>query len=553
MISLRTLLPSTVLVLGATIAAQASPKDAARILEAAAKPQVTEHLDYLVNTIGPRLTSSDKLTTACEWARDKFKSFGLDARIEKWGTYAVGFNRGKWSGRMTQPEEMALEFKTNSWTPGTKGKVAGPLLSMPADEDEAEELGEKAKGAWFLVSSGGGRRSFFGGVRLNRNVTRVLQANGAHGFVTRDRELMITSGRAPRKMSQVAKLPTINMLPAHHRKLAALLDDGKSVQVEFDIDNRFKKGPVPLYNVIAELKGSKFPEEYVIVGGHIDSWDGATGTTDNGTGVATTIEAARLIMAAGVKPLRTIRFMLWSGEEQGLLGSKAFIRQHTDENAKVSAVLVHDGGTNYVAGISAIESMIPQLEKAFGPVLAAQLELPFKVRKIRRFRPIGSDHDSYLGVGVPGFFWNQAGKANYRRTHHTQHDTFDSAIEEYQIHSSKVIALGAVGIANLEQMLSREGMRADRRRMRVPGAQASGSRRILGVTSDEKFEITSIVDGSVAEKAGLKLGDKFLQIGKTKITDAQQISAALQKGKPKMKLIVERKGEKITIETTFKK
>ena len=124
-----------------------------------------------------------------------------------------------------------------------------------------------------------------------------------------------------------------------------------------------------MYNVIADIPGTEKPDEIVIVGGHIDSWDGATGTTDNGTGVATTLEAARLLMAAGAKPRRTIRFMLWSGEEQGLLGSVAWIKDHAAELDNISAVLVHDGGTNYVSGIQATAAMLPAMKIAFKPVI----------------------------------------------------------------------------------------------------------------------------------------------------------------------------------------
>jgi len=532
------------------LVSQASPEDTQGILAAAKKPQVAAHLDHLVNQIGPRLTSSTNLTTACEWARDRFKSFGLTARIEQWGTYPVGFDRGSWSGRMTKPEKLDFVFKTNAWTAGTKGVSTGPLLPLPADVDEAEELGAKMKGAWFLVqSSGRGRRG--GGAA--RAIMRVLEQNGAAGIISRNRsKLLVTGGRPARSFSNLPKLPSVHMHPDHFKKLAGLLEDGKDVEVEFDIRNNFRKGPIKLYNVIAELKGSKFPDEYVIIGGHIDSWDGATGTTDNGTGVATTMEAARLITAAGVKPLRTIRFMLWSGEEQGLQGSRAFIKAHPEENDKISAVLVHDGGTNYVAGIAAMEAMIPALETALAPIQQAQLQFPFKIQTINGFRPIGSDHDAYLGVGVPGFFWRQAGKAVYRRTHHTQHDTYESAIQDYQVHSSKVIALGAVGIANLPEKLSRDGFRYSSFRFQRPGGQAGGNtRRLLGVQTDG-LTITRVVPDSVAAKAGLKADDKLVKIGKTKVTIDSDLRRAIQEAPKQVKIVVKRGGKRITLVANFK-
>ncbi len=571
------------------LASQASPEDTQKILAAAKKPQVAAHLDHLVNRIGPRLTSSTNLTTACEWARDTFKSFGLKARIEQWGTYPVGFDRGPWSGRMTKPEKMDLVFKTNAWTAGTKGLSKGRLLPLPADADEAEKLGATMKGAWFLVPSSdpsrsgrrdgrdgrdgrggrdgrdgrdgrggrvgrvgrGGRGG--GGGRVARAILRLLEQNGAAGIINRNgSKLLVTGGIPVRSLSNVPKLPSVQMYPDHFEKLAQLLEDGKDVEVEFDIRNNFREGPIKLYNVVAELEGSKFPDEYVIVGGHIDSWDGATGTTDNGTGVATTIETARLITAAGVKPLRTIRFMLWSGEEQGLQGSRAFIKAHPEENAKVSAVLVHDGGTNYVAGIAAMETMIPALETALAPIKNAQLKYPFTIHRISAFRPIGSDHDSYLGVGVPGFFWRQAGKAVYQRTHHTQYDTYESAIQDYQVHSSKVIALGAVGIANLPEKLSREGFRYSSFRFQRPGGQGGGNtRRLLGVQTDG-LTITQVIPGSAADKAGLKAEDKLVRIGKTEVTIDSDLRRAIQEAPEQVEIVVERDGKRVTVVANFK-
>lgn len=538
-----------VVLLASALTSQATKEQVEKILQAATKPQVTAILEHLVNDIGPRLTSSDNLTKACEWARDTFASYGLDARIEEWGSYPVGFNRGPWSGRVLRPESMELSFKTNAWTAGTEGKVKGPLLSKPSNLQAAETLGDKAKGAWFLSASSGGQRGRRGGG--GNAVDALLEKNGAAGFISGSRsDLLTTGGRPPR--GDLPTMPRVDMLPAHFKKLQDLVASGDAVEVEFDIQNHFTKGPIKLYNVIAELKGTTFPDEYVIVGGHIDSWDGATGTTDNGTGVATTMESARLIMAAGVKPERTIRFMLWSGEEQGLLGSKAFIRKHPEENDRVSAVLVHDGGTNYVSGISAQAAMIPALELALAPIQSANLQFKFSINTIQNFRPIGSDHDSYLGAGVPGFFWRQSGKAVYRRTHHTQHDTFETAIRDYQRHSSKVIALGAVGIANLPEKLSREGFSFSSFRFRRPGQASSYSRRLFGVRTDG-LKISRITKGSVAEKAGLEVGDTFVKIANKEIKTLGQFRRALRSSGDSFKITVDRAGKKVVVTATFKK
>src|SRR5439155_2352682 len=134
---------------------------------------------------------------------------------------------------------------------------------------------------------------------------------------------------------------SIRMVASQHKAIDDHLKAAKKVSLTIEINNKFVQGPIKLYNVIADLPGSEKPDEYVVFGGHIDSWDGATGATDNGTGVATTMEAARLLAKAGAKAKRTIRFMLFSGEEQGLLGSRAYVKAHPDEMKKISAVFVH--------------------------------------------------------------------------------------------------------------------------------------------------------------------------------------------------------------------
>ena len=136
---------------------------------------------------------------------------------------------------------------------------------------------------------------------------------------------------------------------------------------EFNIDNRWIKGPIEVHNVVAELKGSEFPDEIVVVGGHLDSWNspGSQGASDNGTGSCSTLEAARLLIKSGVKPKRTIRFILFTGEEQGLLGSTDYVKQHEAELPKISACIVDDGGSNYQSGASGYASWEPFLRPSF--------------------------------------------------------------------------------------------------------------------------------------------------------------------------------------------
>ncbi len=347
--------------------------------------KVMAHLDHLVNRIGPRLTGSDNLTDACEWAVDTFKSFGIaNAHIEQWGEYAVGFNRGPWWGRMTKPEPMELVCNTDAWTAGTRMPSRGLLKKSPKNAEELAAMKGQLANSWLLLPPSG---AFF------RELSAALEAEGGFGFVGGGTgELLLTGGNPTSSMDKLPTVPFVRVRGDHLKKLRNLVDEGKEVEVEFDIRNHFKKGPIPLYNVIADIPGTEHPDEFVVVGGHIDSWDGATGTTDNGTGTATTIEAARILMAIGAKPKRTIRFMLWSGEEQGLLGSRAWVQKHRAEMEKYSACLVHDGGTNYLSSIAGMKEMHATLDLVFEPLFDLDPDMPFKVRDIEAFSPIGSDH-----------------------------------------------------------------------------------------------------------------------------------------------------------------
>ncbi len=500
--------------------------------------QVMDHLDVLTNRIGPRLTSSDGLQTASEWARDKFAEFGLkDARLERWGEFPVGFNRGPWSGKVLTPEPRMLEFITPSWSAGTKGLVNGKAILAPKNAEELEKVKDLLPGAWIIMASaanGGPRDSTF-----VKALGEIAKTSGAAGMIRPGRgDLVITDGTSKISWDKLPTLPSIRLLQKQFDEIVAWLKADKPVVLEFDIRNYFKKGPIPLYNVIADIPGTETPDEYVIVGGHLDSWDGATGATDNGTGVSTALEAARILMKSGVKPKRTIRFMLWSGEEQGLLGSAGYTKAHPELMPKISAVFVHDGGTNYLSGIGGTEAMQSDLQVVFAAVVGLDSKFPFEVKKVPGLGSIGSDHASFLSQNVPGFFWGQAGKAVYNKTHHTQFDTYEMAIPEYQKHSALVVALAAHGVAELDHLLSREKLRA-------PGG--FGNRRTMGIQLDD-MAVTEVMPDGAADRAGMKEGDVILKIEGAKVSDRIEIARALSAGEPKKKVLIARDGKEIELE-----
>ncbi|MGE4620155.1 MAG: M20/M25/M40 family metallo-hydrolase [Planctomycetota bacterium] len=505
---------------------------------------VVEVLDHLVNGIGARLTGSHQDHLACEWARDLFVSYGLENVVmEEAGELPVAFQRGPWRGQMVAPESMDLEFGTPAWSAGTQGVEEGPAMVLPANLEEMDV--EAMKGAWIMMPSQRGRRDR-GSRQEQRGVQEKLEEIGIAGWIYSTRgETITTTGNYRVSWDDLPTIPRVNLLKAQYDVIMEKLTAGEEVTLRMDIRNHFQPGPTKFYNVIGDIVGSEFPDEYVVIGGHIDSWDGATGTTDNGTGTATTIEAARILMAAGVQPKRTIRFMLWSGEEQGLLGSKAWVDQNPELLDKISAVFVYDGGPNAIAGLPATAAMKEDFEKVFAPVMELNPDLPFAIKDVPGLpRGIGSDHESFIPKGVPGFFWTQEGRADTWHGIHTQFDTFDLVIPEYLRHSTTVIALTALGMADLDHLLSREGMLEEGGRRRGGGGGGGGGSRRMGVMLDENV-LSEVLPDTPAAKAGLKSGDKIVKVGEDEVTDRRSLIRTMMAGDPKKKVVFERDGKKM--------
>lgn len=498
--------------------------------------KVDEHLEYMTERIGSRLTGSPGMQRASEWAAAVFASYGLEVRLEKWGEFPVGFERGPASGGMVAPVRIDFVFATNAWTAGTAGPVRGAARLAPTSLEGLDAAAEKFAGAWILQRGRDERPEREVGEKIDARLDEL----GIAGRIANAGSLVHTGGNYRIAWDDLPSGVSISLQDEFYLDVRARLDRGEEVELEFDIDNRFLPGPYPQYNVIADLVGSEFPDEYVVVGGHLDSWDGSTGAQDNATGCATSIEAARLLVEAGAEPRRTIRFQLWGGEEQGLLGSRGYVRDHPDEMERISAVLVHDGGTNYLSGVSAPEAMIPQLTEAFAAVGELDPSMPFKINQNEGLsRGGGSDHSSFVAAGVPGFFWHQTGRAPYRMIHHTQHDLLSNVVPEYQRHSAMVVALGALGIANLDEKLDRTNM------MRPGGSrERDRGRRRMGVQLDGNL-VESVVEGGMASGAGWKKGDRILSIDGVETKGMMEVVGELQKGGAKKVIVLQRGEEKV--------
>ncbi len=515
----------------------------ARIIdEGVNRNKVMEHLRYITQEIGPRLTGSERALRANEWLRDQYVLFGLsNPHLEPWGEISLGFTRMPSPGRIVttersrerlSPSQRAaatanrpasggaatpagaapaadapaspaapaapaetwrtareLQFTTLAWTRGTDGPVRGPVYRMPLDEEDWNDLKDKLKGAWILVpaSNGGGVVDPRAGVSAqyeSRTAARKKLADGAKfeelklaervacspvaGYISSSKDERVWTGgaRGWRTMTMETLPPEVHVTVrmSDYDYINSRIFDGDPVFAEFDLKHNFKPGPVPVFNTIAEIPGTEKPEEIVIISAHADSWDGpgSQGATDNGTGTVVTLEAARILMAAKAKPKRTIRFVHWTGEEQGLLGSGGYVKAHEAEMEKISAVFVDDGGTNYEGGLSCIESMRDMLAAATAPVNGLFFDsvdgkpLNVNIRVRERFTQSGgSDHMSFVDAKVPGFFWDESGRADYGYGWHTQNDKMELGVSEYLKQSSTCAAITAYRLACADTMLTR--------------------------------------------------------------------------------------------------
>jgi carboxypeptidase Q len=376
----------------------------------------------------------------------------------------VGDNPG---GAGTQPATQPAREGATDAPPPPADAQGGGAPPPPADAQGAgaqppagERRGNRERGA--------GR---FGPGQNEELINAMYEAGIAGRLVASNTDLVVTGGERGWREMKFDDLPTqvsISISRKDYDMLNSRLADGETVEIEANLDHRFSTGPdgesIPLYNTVAEIPGTEFPEQVVIVSAHLDSWDGpgSQGAQDNGTGSAVTLEAARILKAAGVKPRRTIRFCLWTGEEQGLLGSREYVNSLSDEEkANISAVLVDDGGTNYQGGLVCIAEMEEMLKTATEPVTKAFPDMPVDIIVRERMpRGGGSDHASFNREGIPGFFWEEDGLGgregkNYTFVHHTQHDTTRYAVHEYLIQSATCSAITAYNLAMADDMLPR--------------------------------------------------------------------------------------------------
>lgn len=452
------------------------------ISEAMDHSQVMANLEHLGDVIGPRLTGSAAAHNANEWTAQQFKAYGLTTHLEPW-SFGITWARGSTSFRILAPFPRNLVAQSWAWTSGTGGKtLVGPVVRIDASTPESIAVyARHARGAWLLLrppamvwNSDGppmtaedsaamreARRQFFAGPRDTTEAGRkarqqfaidrpyLLKKAGALGILTdgaKEFGLMTMSGSP----NSVSPLPNVVIAHEDYAMFDRLIEQGITPRVAGRVDNSFGKTPVHQWNTVAEIPGSEKPGEVVILGAHLDSWDLGTGVTDNGTGAMVVLEAARVLAQSGLTPKRTIRFILFTGEEEGLLGSRAYAAQHAADLDSVQAILVLDNGTGMITG-QALQGR-NEFEQLWKDLLAPVSSLG--ATGVRDARKGGTDHLSFVPYGVPAFNFDQEGRG-YNHTHHSQADTYEHAVAGDLKQASAVMAVTAYELANLPDLLPR--------------------------------------------------------------------------------------------------
>ena len=448
--------------------------------------QLQTDLSYLVDRIGPRLTGTDKLDQASHWTMEQFKALGLEnAHLEPW-TIANGWTRGPATGKIIAPTEQALTLAAAGWSPGTSGAVRGAVVSVGIQKlEDLQKYKGKLKGAIVLLDRPGDTAGpsnpmltafaesnlpldhpknmaltdYRARSRMLADEAKFLKEEGAAAVLPVSEKWygLLNMGTGFSRGYQPGALPSAYMTRENATLLWRLLDAGP-VEAEINIEASFSGKPVTVYNTVAEIKGSEKPDEVVIIGGHLDSWDLGTGATDNGTGSMAVLAAARALVKSGVKPKRTIRFVLFTGEEQGLNGSKAYVAAHKDELSKVSGVLVHDTGTGKVLTIGLMHNYAARetMDRVLYP-LAKEKSIGLAEPSLRSEG--GSDHVPFDEAGVPAS-WCIQEVANYEKDHHSQTDTLDRVKWDDLAEGAQVLAVYAYNVAQWPEMLPRKAVAA---------------------------------------------------------------------------------------------
>ena len=441
------------------------------------RSRVAEDLWYLTEVIGPRLTGSPAMRRANDWTAEKLRAYGADSvALEPW-PFGVSWTRGPLTVRELLPHERRIDAASWAWAPGTNGAVAGDVIFVDATTraDFDRRFAGKLRGAWVMLEPAYPRVNPWGATgpdsarvdSLRRTQRRqrtaeeraflqtqiaLLKEQGIAGELidgAKDYGLFTMSG-SPDQVSPYPQLVVANQTYAEWQRTLAR---GEHVRIEVNAVNSFGRDTLVQWNTVGEIRGSQMPNEVVLVGAHLDSWDLGHGATDNATGSIAVLEAARLLgalKATGVRPRRSIRFVFFTGEEQGLYGSRYYVLRHAAEMPRVQAVLVLDNGTGRIVGLPLQGH--EELRDLWSVMLRPLASLgPIPVRSGSKG---GTDHLPFIEARVPSFNYDQLSRG-YDYTHHSQADVFANTVPEDVKQAAAIMAVNALQLANLDRLLPR--------------------------------------------------------------------------------------------------
>jgi len=482
--------------------------------EAFENSKVMDHEFYLTDVHGPRLTNSPNYRAAGEWVMKRLREYGLTNVHEEPWSFGRSWVYTRYSGHMIEPQYQPLIGFPLAWTPGTDGAVQGEAIYAPmtTDADLAKYKG-KLKGKVVLTMApkavnmitdapahrltdqellartqvadpsrlgnpfgrpGGPPQPTPEERRRQREFTKklnqFLKDEGAlvvlqYGYNGDGGTVFASSGGSYDPKEPIPS-PMVAVTPEHYNRVVRLLQHNIPVKLEFDIKAQFIDSPTDSFNVVGEIEGGRKKDEIVMLGAHLDSWHGGTGATDNATGSSVAIEAVRILKALNLKMDRTVRIALWGGEEEGLLGSKAYVKQHfadratmkpTPEYFKLAAYFNDDTGTGKFRGIGVQgnDQVRPIFEEWLKPFHDLGATVVSGTTAMTARPPGGTDHTSFDYVGLPGFGFMQDPMEYNTRTHHSNMDVYDRVQPGDLMQCAAIMATFVYNTAVRDQMIPR--------------------------------------------------------------------------------------------------
>jgi hypothetical protein len=472
------------------------------------RSQVMDTLSYLTDVYGARLTGSPQIKNAAEWAKKKLSQWELvNVNLEPWGPFGRGWSNEKFTVRAISAEgSFPIIAYPKAWTPGTNGPIeAEVMIAVINNDQDLDKFRGQLRGKYVMISAMPDVQAQFqapghrftdeelqtmsnqpvqpprGGAPGQRGGQQGAGRGNAPTFNDRRQQFFIDEGVVAtiepsrgsgggtlfvqsgggRNLTDSPVPPQVVMAVEHYGRIWRTLQKNVPVRIEMDIQNKFYDEDLNSFNVVGEIPGTDRADELVMLGAHFDSWHTGTGATDNAAGSAVMMEAMRILKASGLKMRRTVRIGLWTGEEQGLLGSRAYVAQHfadrTDmklkpDHSKLSAYFNVDNGTGAIRGVYL------QGNEAVAPIFQAWMQplknLGMTTLAIRNTG--GTDHTSFDAVGLPGFQFIQDPVEYDTRTHHSNMDVYERIQPTDLMKDAVIVATFTYHAANRDEKLPRK-------------------------------------------------------------------------------------------------